>query len=269
MFATMEFFKDKYKLKDEQIIIFSIIFLLIISGLFNSISENVFIITIFYWIAKMIYISNFLGRDYFQDKRDFKLSLILIIVSFIINKYVINKVNSIFLSPSENKIVVWIFVFIYLYKFISNRNVNSNESDIFSKEKLISKKNIIVSYAKLRLKFDEEIVNKEPLMRVVIYTIMVYENYKRPFIFRKIDNLLFKINNNSRKLGIMQVQSKKQIDDIDSIRLVCKKIDSIYDKKKNLKKKDDIGFLVLNSYYKSINKEIEFIYGSLKEFNNL
>ena len=81
---------------------------------------------------------------------------------------------------------------------------------------------------------------------------------------------MFKINNTNKKLGIMQIKSKKLIGDIDSIKIVCKKIETIYNKKSNLKnKKEDIGLFVLNGYYKKLNDNTKFIYEVLKEFNNL
>lgn len=270
MFIVLESIKNKYKLQEEQVIFFSLIFLLFIAGIFNTISENIFIVSIFYWIAKMTYISNFLGKDYFSNKKDIKISLIIMISAFLINKYIINEVDNIFLSPSEYKTIIWIFIFIYIYKFINNKSINNKEYDELEEKCMLNKKSIVMNYAKFKLKFDDEITNIEPLVRLVIYTIMIYENYNRPLIIRKLDNLMFKINNTNKKLGIMQIKSKKLIDDVDSIRIVCKKIELIYNKKSNPKnKKEDIGLLVLNGYYKKLNDNTEFIYEVLKEFNNL
>lgn len=270
MFIVLESIKNKYKLQEEQIIFFSLIFLLIIAGAFNKISENIFMVSIFYWITKMTYISNFLGKDYFNNKKDIKISLIIMISSFLINKYIINEVDNIFLSPNEYKTIIWIFIFIYIYKFINNKCINNKQCNELEEERMINKKSIVLNYAKFKLKFDDEITNVEPLLRLAVYTIMIYENYNRPIFLRKLDNLMFKISNNNKKLGIMQIKSKKLIDDIDSIRIVCKKMELIYNKKSNSKnKKADLGLFVLSGYYKKLNDNTKYIYEVLKEFNNL
>ena len=84
---------------------------------------------------------------------------------------------------------------------------------------------------------------------------MIYENYNRPLIIRKIDTTRFKFVSKPTKLGIMQIESKKLIDDIDSIELACKKLDRIYKRKLKLKKKDDIINNIIKDYYKDEIKE--------------
>ena len=91
---------------------------------------------------------------------------------------------------------------------------------------------------------------------------LIFNNFLRPKVFRRVDNLLFKLNNKPRKLGIMQVMSKKYINDYESIVTVCKKIDKLWCK--NCKAID-----IINSYDKDNSKDIGYIYNYLKEFCKL
>ena len=55
---------------------------------------------------------------------------------------------------------------------------------------------------------------------------MIYRNSKRSKILRNYDYFMFRMNGKVRKLGIMQVETKRFISDIESIDLVYKKINN-------------------------------------------
>lgn len=242
--------------------IFSFIYLLVIAGLFlrfgqSSFNENIFMIIVVEVICQLIYISYFLDKNFF-NKEDKYVSFYIfkIILAFFINKELISKVKDVFLSGEDLKIVIWLLIIVYLYQFLKGREISfktSKENDSISRE------NIVLSFTKLRLLFGDNIDGDRKL---VLYAIMIFQNYNRPKAFRVIDNILFKINQKPRKLGIMQVMSKKFINDYESIEIVSKKVDKLYDKNK-----DDIK--VINLYDKNNGKEIALIYEEIKKFCKL
>ena len=65
----------------------------------------------------------------------------------------------------------------------------------------------------------------------------------------------------------MQIYSKKFITDEESIQIVSKKLEKIYEKKKSGKK--DVGALVLEGYSKDASSDLCFIYEELKKFCDL
>lgn len=125
----------------------------------------------------------------------------------------------------------------------------------------------MVNYAKLKLEYGNEIKMDNKTLLNILYAIMIFENNRRPKIFRKFDNLIFKITGEKKKLGIMQVMSKKFISDIESIEIVSKKLEKIYQKNKGIKK--DLAIKILESYDKSNSFEINYIYSELKRFSDL
>lgn len=124
LFILVSFYDKKYSFTKGQNIIFKVIYLLLLSGAFSyfglgQFNRNIFIVIVFDFIFQMIYISYFLERDFFDKKyHRLKKFFIELGISFVINQSFINKVDSVFLSAYEFKIIIWIFLIIYIYKFL-------------------------------------------------------------------------------------------------------------------------------------------------------
>ena len=261
LFFLLIFYGRKYNFTKINNIIFTIIYLLIISGIFircgfNSINENIFMIGVVELFCQLIYISYILDKDFFnKNDKYFSFYIIKIVLLFILNKELINKVSDVFLSGNDLKIIVWLLVIVYLYQFFKGRDIKI----AYKSDDNISRENIIMSYAKLKLKYDEDVVISGDNKKLVIYSIMIFNNYNKPSFFRKIDSVLFKFDNKPRKLGIMQIKSKKYINDYESIVSAVKKIEKLYEKSK----KDNE---VISLYDKENSKDIIYIYDELKKF---
>ena len=63
----------------------------------------------------------------------------------------------------------------------------------------------------------------------------------------------------------MQVESKKFITDSESIEIVHKKINKLYDKAKSSKNKD-ISSFVFDSYSKNASENLKYIYDIICKF---
>ena len=218
-----------------------------------------FIIEIFYNIY-------FLDGDYFnREDNNVKWAIIEIFIMFYLDQELIIKVNDIFLVGEDLKIIVWIFMLFYIYNFYKNCTVNKRV--FVTEERKISKENIVVSFARCKIMYGEDVKVKNDKNKLIVYSIMILNNYERPSVLRKVDNTMFKINGLPRKLGIMQVLSKKFITDSESIEIVCKKIDKLCEKNKSSKKDNYKDIFV--SYDKKSSDKLIYIYEELKKFSVL
>ena len=263
LFIILEYINNKYNINKLNNIIISIIYLLLISGLFPKHTTNIFIVIILSILIKIFYYNNILEKHYLKHN-NIKIDIITILLSYILNISFINKVDNVFPNPSELKIIIWFSIIIYISNLLKN---NINNSVNINKEKQDNYKDeyIVMEYAKNKNKYSNIINPKNKELIPIIYSIMIYENYHRAFLLRKIDNYIFKITNKECKLGIMQINSSEFLTDEESIDLCIKKLDNIYSKLKN---KEDLSKLTLKKYlnnddkYKSIiniyNKIIEF-----------
>ncbi len=264
LFILSIIFNNKYSISRRENIVFSLIYLLIISGVFSrigvvSFNENIFMVVVVELFCQLFYINYFLEKDFFnKDDKNFSFYMIKIVLAFLLNQELINRVSSVFLSGEELKIIVWLLVIVYLYQFFKGKETTNN----ISKESAISKESIALSFAKLKLAYGDDISVSNESLKLIIYSIMIFNNYKRSKVFRKIDSILFRINNKPRKLGVMQVMSKKYINDYESIVLAIKKIEKIYSKNKDY-------IEVINLYDKNNSKEICYIYDELSKFCKL
>lgn len=267
MFYGANYYRRKYSLSRVQSIIFSILIILVVSGItlrlgWTKFTDNIFVVLVFKFLSELVYSGYYLEEDVFKSRDNFYL-LGEVVLGFIINQELINKVNDVFLSGNDLKLIIWLLIILYLYKFFKNTDVkNVTEVD----ERVISKEKIVINYAKFKIRFGEEIALKEANLKLIVYSIMILGDYRRGEFLRKIDNLIFKLSLKPRKLSIMQINSKKFITDYDGIELVCKKIGKISEKCKTGK----------NSYkeiFKSYDKEncdtLNYIYEELNKFCNL
>ena len=117
--------------------------------------------------------------------------------------------------------------------------------------------------------YGEDVKLKDDKNKLIVFSIMILNNYERPSVLRKIDNTMFKINGLPRKLGIMQILSKKFITDSESIEIVCKKIDKLCEKSKGSKVKNKNYKDVFVSYDKKSSEKLIYIYEELEKFSVL
>lgn len=264
LFIGINYFKKFYRFTRLDSVLFSLIYLVIVGGVFinksNSFNDNLFLIFVFYFICDIVYTTYFLERDFFdQSEENFAYYLILILGGFVLNQSFFNEVVEIFPTGEDLRLIIWLFIFIYLYKFIKKYDV-FKDSD-FSDMRRFDDEKVIVSYAKLKHQFFDDLDFKNRELELAVFAIMIYENYKCPAFFRRINNIKFKLDGKTRKLGIMQIESKKFISDLESIEIVYKKIEKLFSTKsiKNI-------YDVINKYTKDNSESVIEIYNILDKF---
>ena len=93
---------------------------------------------------------------------------------------------------------------------------------------------------------------------------MIYQNHKRSPFLRKYDYFMFRLNGDSRPLGIMQVNSNQYISDIESIEITKKILEKNCYKNQKSKVMREIPE-VLKDYSKD-SLSIQYIYDVIKKF---
>lgn len=267
LFIIIKYIENKYKINRREWLIFSIIIMLLFAGILVRLGINytsdIFLIFVFMMLTDIFYNSYILEQDFFsKEDKNIYYYILLIIIGFIINQEFINRVEEVFLTGEDLRLIIWFLAIIYLYKFSISKNILSNNKET---TKFISKDSILISYVKLKEKYYDECNYDNKDISNIIYSIMIYENKKRSKLLRKIDNFNYKINGGSKKLGIMQVESKKFITDSESINITYKKITKLYDRY-NKKKDKNVSIKVLDDYLKEESNNVKYIYEVIKKF---
>lgn len=274
LFLILGLLDNKYSLTKIQKLIISVILMMIVSGFcFRfalNCTDNIFLIFVFLMIIDIIYNTYFIERDFF-DKNDKNILyyILLVIVGFTINQEFINNVSEVFLTGEDLRIVLWFLSFIFVYNFIKEKKILDSSSEI--KDKYMSSQTVLINYAKLKHKFYDDCSYDNRELSNIVYAIMILKNSKRSKMLRNYDYFLFRLNGNKRKLGIMQVESKKFITDSESIELTFKALEKIINKSnktgaknsKNTKfKADDL----IKSYCGEEADYVKYIFDIIKKF---
>lgn len=268
LFIILLYFDQKYSITRLEKLIISNIFLLIISGILKKIgihyTDNVFLIFLFLFMIDAIYCSYFKDVDFF-DRVDNNIEyyFVLIIIGFFINQSFINRVEFVFLTGEDLRLIIWSFVLLFLYYFCKNNDIFTSTS----KNEVIpmSVDRVLSSYAKLKYRFFDECDVPEKELSNVLYSIMIYHNYHRSKFLRRMDYFRFRLNGQKQKLGIMQVESSRFISDSESILLTYQKLLKLYEKEKSSRKKNKVEDIIKN-YCKSYSNEVLYIFDIIKKF---
>lgn len=277
LFLFLNFFNKRFNFTKIEYVLFTNIFLVFLSGVasyfrFSIFCDNLFIIVVFEFLIRMVYTTYLLEKDFFSKEEGvLRLYLGNIVTAYLLNQLIIRQVDMVFLDAEQLKLLLWIFIILFVYNFIYKKKELSLTKEVIAKKLELSDKKqyIIIQYAKMKQKFGKNIHVKDD-MRFLIYALMIYENYRRPSIFRQIDYFRYQFDHIPKKQGIMQLDSKKILSDVESIEIVEKKLEKLQQQKKT--KKNMIEPTVL---LKSLGKkkeeivQIEGVYQYLKEFSQL
>ena len=275
LFLFLNFVVKRFSLTKVQYVLFTNIFLVFLASVasyfhLNAFCDDIFIIVIFEFLIRMLYTTYLLEKDFFS-KEEGILPLYLgnVVVAYLLNQFIIRQVDMVFLNPEQLKFLLWVFIILFIYHFFHRQDMVSIQNS--TKKFSIAERGqyIILQYAKMKQKYGKDI-SVQGDMRFLIYAIMIFENYKRPSFFRQLDYFRFQFDHVPKKQGIMQVDSKKILSDIESIEFVEKKLEKSQEKKKSKKNDIDVASLLKGIGMKQEEiEQITIIYQKLVEFSNL
>lgn len=158
------------------------------------------------------------------------------------------------LIPDFNTISneLWILIGLFIYSLVNKIELSSDKKEYRIKKYTINQyekffklyDSIISDEVRTKLSSSQNELTKQypnkckdstflqlniDFIEMVVYSIMIFENFNRPSNIRRIENLLAKISPKERSLGIMQYKSFQLISDKESITLAINKIISEYE----------------------------------------
>lgn len=269
MFFIIGVIDKKYNITKLQKLVFSILLMMFVSGVcFRfaiNYTDNIFITLIFLMVTDIIYNSYFIEIDFFnKDDKNMIYYTVLVIIGFIVNQEFINDVNAVFLTGEDLRIVLWFLGIIFIYNFCREKDIFNSVDNV--KNKMISVDSVLVSYAKLKHKYYNDCNFSDKNINNIIFAIMIYYNNKRSKILRDYDYFMFRLNGNSRKLSIMQIDSRKFITDKEGIDIVYNKLDKLYTKLNTGKKKSFDYNLIIDKYMDKDSEYVKYIYEIISKF---
>jgi hypothetical protein len=273
-FFIIKLLSNKYKISKTQKFIFTILLLMITSGICFRLAikytGDIFLSLVFLMIIDIIYNSYFIEKDFFdKSEGNIKYYILLVVIGFFINQEFFNRVSDVFLSGEDLRIILWTLGIIFIYNFIKEKEVLKSTSD--NNIKYMSVDSVLVNYVKLKNKYNEEVNYSDKDICNIIYAIMIFNNNKRSKVMRDYDYFMFRLNGNSRNLSIMQINSKKFITDSEGIEIVYKKLikysESITKSKTKTKTKNSkIYEEILKKYSSSDYLYLKYIFDIIKKF---
>ncbi len=274
LFLILNYFDEKEsKNNNVNHIIIPSVYIIVIAGIMSSlhlkfINTNLFMIVVFELIIRLLYVKSILKRDVLvNNKYYFTIYIFAILFAYIIDHNIISKVDTVI--PSVKSILpgLWLLIIIFVYSLLKDK---FTIDFIENKRKLTDKlgEYIVVSYARLKNKYNVYVNTKNKDIKNIVYSIMVYENYKNPYFFRKLDNLLVKYGKEATELGIMQIKTTKIITDEESIKLALNKISKSYEKEVSNKMTSQNLKNILKKYKNddTFIEEVSDIYDKIKVF---
>lgn len=280
LFAVLLFFILNYfdKAEKENNIIHAVIpivYEIILAGMFTNesayeINQNLFLIVVFELIIRLYYVKNILRREDLMNP-SFYLQIygISIVGCYIANVYFISEVSSVFPTAEEMKVGIWLLIIIFLY-MTAKKHIHIQYKEQVSSFADRKQEYILVQYTRFKNIYQKGMKVKNKSLYPVIYAMMIYENYKRPVFFRKLDYITYRFTGREKKMGIMQIPSSTEIDDAMSVKMAIKKLEKLETEITKKSKKQYVGQL-LNLYYENekIANDVLEIYQKIIEFDSL
>ena len=263
-----------YGLNILIMIVLPTIFIVTASGIFYKIEmkefvENIFLITVFYYLIRWFFIVFILNRkSLYNWKTEFAVFAVTITLNLFLYYCFILQTEEIFVSVEELRDSVWIAIIFFVIVIIRDyiyKNVHIDNHEYTDKKK----KYILTKYKKFENKYNRIIKTKDRELKLLTYSIMIYEDFNRPKFIRYIEILSF-LFKRSATLGIMQYKTNKFINDEESVKLGYRRIKNkyfYYKKKKRIENEEEIIIKTISAYYggRKYYNEVSSIYAVLNE----
>ncbi|MCI5967833.1 MAG: hypothetical protein MRZ42_05640 [Tenericutes bacterium] len=274
-FAIILFFILNYFQKFEDktpsiMIIIPVIYIILISGISFVDTSCIYLVILMEMFIRIYYTKIILNQEELMNTNYYIQNYgLAIILAFIVTRCFIIKVDSIFPTASEWRMGIWLLIILFLYKTLNGvvtfKLEKQEQLNFKMKEEMI-----IVRYAKLKNSYSHLIKSKNKDFNSLIYAIMIFKDYHRSNFLRSVDKIRFRFTGKTMKMGIMQVETNKEISDEESIKIVIKdlnKIEKELSTNKKIKKQDLYQELLREYGFNNID-DVFNIYKTIKDFDN-
>jgi hypothetical protein len=181
----------------------------------------------------------------------------VIVISSIIYRNFISSVGNLLPDFSQIKNEIWLLIIFFFYQIgngfeekVPNNQLFETSIAFLPELKNRKRKYILKRLKEFKIKFEEtinNISNSDSSFNIIIYSILIFENFNRPRIIRWFERIWVNIIKKNTTQGIMQVSSDKPISDNDSINSGAK---ALFDRYSELIRKEQF----YNLYSRTIKK---------------
>ena len=205
-------------------VIAPVVFIILCAVIFEALNiaqfnNNIYLIVVFYWLFRILWVLCTSKGSLMNWSEQIIYWGVSIGLSLWING-LLESVERILPSPRSLLDQLWILIIMFLYSVLNKVQI--------SRDKTIKRKNNYISarYLTFKRKYDSIVKLHIPneFYEVILYSIMIYEDFNRPLIIRWIEYICFWITRKPHTLGLMQVMTSKYISDEESIRLAINKL---------------------------------------------
>lgn len=270
LFYILNYFQKFQEKTPSIMIIIPVIYIVLISGLSFVDTSCIYLVILMEMFVRIYYTKIILNQEELINTNYYIQNYgLAIIIAFIVTRCFIVKVDNIFPTANEWRVGIWFLIVLFLYKTLNGvvtfKLEKREQINFKMKEEMI-----IVRYAKLKNNYSHLIKSKNKDFNSLIYAIMIFNDYHRSSFLRGIDKIRFRFTGKTMKLGIMQVETNREISDEDSIKIVIKDLTKIEKELSTNKKikKQDLYQEILNQYDSNNTLNIMMVYKSIKDFDN-
>lgn len=239
-----------------------VVFTIIISSIlfyfqWDSLVENIYLLVAYSFLFRMLWNVAHNRTQLINWYAQIIYACIAVVATYLAYKHLILPKTSLFPDLETIANELWIIIFLFLYKIFNEikfpkiykeKRVNSYLSNRYETFKqryepiinmalereftnFITKVDLVLNTSTdpKQFKFLRhcKLMPFKPLCLALInkvtYSVMIYEDFNRPYIFRKFEILACKLFNKEYSQGIMQFTSNIPINDEESIKLAIKK----------------------------------------------
>lgn len=260
----------------------------------DNFTRNIWLIVLYYWIIRMVWLLVIFNRASLTNFAYEATSLVLSVSSafFVYNifiEYCISNGISVFLSRDELRSGVAFALLLYAINIvwkILNANGLLTRSNIYNDriilgdlerrtKRLVRKYGSFVRNSLVEQLDEDRLFEKEYFITNLLFSIMIVEDRNRPFLIRKIENIIHNTvrKNKTMTVGIMQVTSSVHLSDkqsiLEAIKIILKVMDE-YESDPNNRSFEDysVAEMVCDAYNQSYEyfSEVEFITQTIGEW---
>lgn len=227
---------------------------------------------VFYFLYRFILICVILQRkELYTYKYEVGIAFVALVICLLLNVYFFGEKENLLISIGELKEELWFAIILIVYSFVKHILDNKvKQNDVLTRHQL--QKYIINKFEILYKRF-QSITNislEDRHAWLIIYAIMIFENFNRGNAFRRFEKLKLKTVGHAT-VGIMQISSDKNLSDEESILQAYDYILG-YGKKNEIDFLYEIPSLLLNNLLLAYNSDdnyassVTYIYQCLYSF---
>ena len=209
---------------------------------------NSYMIIVYYWLIRGLYYT-LRGAFYLANWPVFMIYMAVSVgIAMLIYGFV-DSIDSILPSKEAFRDQLWILIVIFIYQVINQLQIDREGTEKRKHKYILKQAKLFKSkYGSIISSGCESLVDEG-----LVISIMIVENYNRPWLVRCVEYVVFFFRRKRMSLGIMQVKTSKFITEKQSVELGVERIVAL--RKHYIQEL----YAALSNYEKSLSNLINFV----------